>query len=445
MKKFILILGFFIAISLPSSASAALTDDLVSYWKFDESSGNAADAHGSNTLTNNSTIPFVSAKLNNGADLEADDMADYFSKTDTSNLSITGDMGLSMWVRLESNTDPALFNKWTSSGNQKGFYIQYTSAGLRMANSSNGSTESVGTSVTQTLSNGTWYHIVANYDASAGEAEFFVNGSSIGSSTGLATSIFDNTEPFIIGSHQGNSNFLDGVVDEVGVWNRLLSGVEVGLLYNSGTPLAYPLTPPTSSLPSIFGSGTVNVLAKFITATTVDDSLISDDGSNVTVSGGLIGNFIKVIAGGIGLDTLTSGVLSIGSTTANAINIGRSGVTTTFSGSISAGTTTVRFLNTTSNCNSSTSPASCGSAPSGSVVLASGGSTLVVNTSAVTVNSQILITEDSSLNSRLGVTCNTTTGRVYSISSRTSGTSFTITSDKNPISNGACLSYWIVN
>jgi hypothetical protein len=77
--------------------------------------------------------------------------------------------------------------------------------------------------------------------------------------------------------------------------------------------------------------------------------------------------------------------------------------------------------------------------------MATGGSTLVVNTTAVTADSQILITEDSSLGARLGITCNTGTNRTYSISARSPGTSFTITSSNNPVTNKACLSYWIVN
>ena len=56
----------------------ALTDNLVSYWKLDESSGNAADSVGSNTLTNTNTVTYSAGKINNGADFERDS-AQYFS------------------------------------------------------------------------------------------------------------------------------------------------------------------------------------------------------------------------------------------------------------------------------------------------------------------------------------------------------------------------------
>lgn len=254
------------------------------------------------------------------------------------------------------------------------------------------------------------------------------------------------------------------------------------------------------SLPQITGSGTVNRLAKFTTGTTtIGDALFSDDGFNTTLTSGnlfmpvssmidsitngalnfgttnattmtfgrtgqnmainsklgigtstpaatlhVVGDiratFLNLLAGGSGLDTYSSGLLSIGSSTASSINLGRSGVTVTSPGLVKVGS-----FGTVSNCSSSASPAVCGFAPAGSVAMPTGGSTLVVNTSAVTANSQIFISEDSSLGTRLGITCNTGTGRNYVINARISGTSFTIKSSANPSGNKACLSYFIVN
>jgi hypothetical protein len=56
-----------------------------------------------------------------------------------------------------------------------------------------------------------------------------------------------------------------------------------------------------------------------------------------------------------------------------------------------------------------------------------------------------LVFEDSSLSTRLSVTCNTTTGRTYSITTRTAATSFVITASTNPSVNPACLNYIVVN
>lgn len=245
----------------------------------------------------------------------------------------------------------------------------------------------------------------------------------------------------------------DGLIDEVGIWSRAIDSTEVTSLYNGGAGLQYPFTTDNA----ITGSGTTNRIAKFTGENTIGDSLFFDDGTNVVlasgklgigtssptealeVSGNLFANSLKVLAGGLGLDTFTSGLLSIGSTTANSINIGRLWATTTIA------TLVTTKQSTSDNCNSTASPATCGSAAAGSVAMATGGSTLVVNTTAVTANSQIFVMEDQSLGTRLGITCNTGTGRNYVISARTSGASFTIKSSNNPVTNKACLSYWIVN
>lgn len=103
-------------------------------------------------------------------------------------------------------------------------------------------------------------------------------------------------------------------------------------------------------------------------------------------------------------------------------------------------------VSSTINCSSSASPAVCTSAPSGSVAIPSGvNQSLVVNTTAVTANSQILVTEDESLGTRLGITCDSTVPTAAPVvTARTAGTSFTV---QIPFTstNQVCISYTIVN
>jgi hypothetical protein len=131
---------------------------------------------------------------------------------------------------------------------------------------------------------------------------------------------------------------------------------------------------------------------------------------------------------------------------------GVSGPTTNAAGTSlmsSSGLTSVRgkfgALSTMTNCSSSASPAACGSAPAGSVAIAADTTTITVNTTAVTASSQIVVTEDSSLGAKLGVTCNTTLGRTYAITARTVAKSFVISASAAPATKPACLSYALVN
>jgi len=100
--------------------------------------------------------------------------------------------------------------------------------------------------------------------------------------------------------------------------------------------------------------------------------------------------------------------------------------------------------NTWTNCSSSASPAVCGSASAGSVAIAASSSTVVVDTTAVTAQSQIVVTFDSSLGTKLGVTCNATPQQPY-VSARTAGTSFTISVAGIFSTHPGCFSYLILN
>jgi hypothetical protein len=105
-------------------------------------------------------------------------------------------------------------------------------------------------------------------------------------------------------------------------------------------------------------------------------------------------------------------------------------------------------LGTGTNCTSSAAPAVCGSAAAGSVAIAAAATTVVVNTTAVTASSQIFLTNDSSLSTKLSVTCNTQSSLTLGtprVTARTAATSFTITLEVAPTADPACISYLIVN
>ena len=82
----------------------ALTTNLVSYWTLNETSGNAADSLGVNTLTNTSTVAYSSGKINNGA-LMVGATPSYFAITNGSQtgLGLTGgEMSVAFWIKMTS-------------------------------------------------------------------------------------------------------------------------------------------------------------------------------------------------------------------------------------------------------------------------------------------------------------------------------------------------------
>lgn len=221
-----------------------LATNLYAYYKLDEASGTREDIHSTFDLTDNNTVASATGIINSGADFEAAN-SEYFSQT-SANPSGAGDWSFSFWAKVESDPGTyALFSHYQNTGNQRSLVVNYTNnAGtkqLQAITSANGSTAVSGT-INQTLTAGTWYYLSFLYDASAGTMEIYVNGSSIGTISSLRTSLHNSTDPFrigAIGDGGGVTSYFDGIIDEFGIWSKLLTSAEVTELYNAGAGLPY--------------------------------------------------------------------------------------------------------------------------------------------------------------------------------------------------------------
>ena len=86
----------------------------------------------------------------------------------------------------------------------------------------------------------TWQHVVVTWDGTAptSSVKMYVNGSSVsvGGTNGVGTKISDAANPICINDCVGNRRF-DGKIDEVRVYNRVLSAAEITDLYQTGKKL----------------------------------------------------------------------------------------------------------------------------------------------------------------------------------------------------------------
>lgn len=231
----------------------ALTDNIVAYWSFDESSGNAYSRYDGNTLTNVNSTSFAAGKKNNAASL-AKASSNYFqlNYANQTGFGFTSDFTLSFWIKLTSQPTGAypyyhLMNRWDEN-QQRSFSLTYSALSdpyIYMAISKTGVDSSDSDVInfdTKELTNDTWFHIVIGWDASAYTGYCYVNGSLFDTATGTQhhTSMYDSTANFLIGGHTDPENPLhgcvDGMFDETGVWSRLLTSDEVTELYNDGNP-----------------------------------------------------------------------------------------------------------------------------------------------------------------------------------------------------------------
>lgn len=173
-------------------------------------------------------------------------------------------------------------------------------------------------------------------------------------------------------------------------------------------------------------------------ATSIDYQ--NNSGLSETLTGN--GNIISfLVGGGVDLDDNTGEKIEVEN--GNGVQLIQStnvcGLNGTFSCNVPI---------TVSNCSSGASPAACGSALAGAVAFPTGVTpTLVINDTAVTSISHVMLTMDESLTIS-GVTCNTTLATIaagYAVTARVPGTSVTIQLNATVTTNKACASFIIVN
>ncbi|CCG53723.1 Protein of unknown function precursor [Flavobacterium indicum GPTSA100-9 = DSM 17447] len=135
------------------------------------------------------------------------------------------------WVYV---TNFGLSNNIISGGATDGrhaFFIPNTS-GNRLSAGHNG----VWTAVQDPtpLVTNTWYHVAVTYDAATTTMKLYKNGTLVASNTNVAP--YTNGNMVRLGAFDNGTNLLNGKLDEVRIWNRVLSACE--LQYNKDAELA---------------------------------------------------------------------------------------------------------------------------------------------------------------------------------------------------------------
>lgn len=227
----------------------ALTDDLAAYWPLDEASGDAVDAHAANDLTDNNTVGSAAGKVDGARDFEAGN-SEYFSRADNADLS-TGDIDFTIqaWVQLESKgEDRIVVAKWDTTMDNFEYILFFDADSDRFVFfvNSNGTVGGTFGSVTANNlgapSTGTWYLIHCWHDSVNNQLGIAANAGSADTAA-YSAGVFNGASNFVLGRNDNTGspvNYWDGLIDEVGLWKRVLSGDERAELYNGGSGLAYP-------------------------------------------------------------------------------------------------------------------------------------------------------------------------------------------------------------
>jgi hypothetical protein len=219
-------------------------EGLISWWKFDETSGNTA-SDSSNDFNNPGSVTNIAAGnigvasiFGRGLDLDGDD--DYISITHAPSLNVGNIVSVSSWVYIRdlSGADrPAIFTtrrdntagSWQfelGTGNGGTGRICLTSPGAWNAETNN-----------NVVASGNWYHIAfTKSGTNVGDTKIYLNGVSQTLLTDNPQTWVDNSSVKLIGggTSLGVFQFFDGIIADVRIYDRALTAAEIQGLYLQG-------------------------------------------------------------------------------------------------------------------------------------------------------------------------------------------------------------------
>ena len=216
---------------------ANLQNGLVGYWPF---CGNANDAsgNGNNGTVNGATLTTDRFGNTNKA-YNFDGVDDFININNSNSLNPTSQITISAWVNTSaynSSNASMVVNKGWDQG--PGHYD------LLVFSSNNKSRFVIGNNIfvesSSTVNINQWTLITASIDSLT--MKIYVNGILENTVTQNNNNSFGtNTDPLYIGKHDylNHPYFFNGIIDDIGIWNRALSPQEIQQLYTSAYPQSY--------------------------------------------------------------------------------------------------------------------------------------------------------------------------------------------------------------
>jgi len=222
-----------------SNGTNSLSNNLVAWWKMDEKSGTRRDNWRTNHLTEISSSGLLSnsaGTLGNAAFFIAANSQGLTRASSSSLAMADSDFTISCWFYLTTTGERTLIAKRQSASTYEYCLFVNTDNVVTWRVSSSGSAENGTVRATSigAVSTATWYYVTAWHDT----------GDTLGVSINLsadtatyASGVIAGTGNFFIGMFSGATadQRMNGRIDEVGFWNRVLTAAERSALYNSGT------------------------------------------------------------------------------------------------------------------------------------------------------------------------------------------------------------------
>ncbi len=213
-----------------STVSNSLWDDLLAYYTADNTPNDALGNY-NGTLTNGAT--YGTGIINQGFSLDGtNDYVDLPNGT----FAPTGDFSISCWCYFDTLTGWVLnFGDYSTTEGILLYVVSNKMTGL-VADGSYQITQ--GNTI---LSTSTWYHVVFTSSSTNGTNLYLNNSVDRSLPLNTKTPTYGATEFARIGARANNSNYVNGIIDEVALFDGVeLTSGQVAELYNGGNGLQYP-------------------------------------------------------------------------------------------------------------------------------------------------------------------------------------------------------------
>jgi len=222
---------------------------LKGYWSFNGPDMNGTTAYDRSGAGNNGTLTNGPTRTIGkiGQALRFDGADDYVDAGSASSLDNITQMTMTAWIKpnsLGENGSGRIIDKDGTSFAGRMLYV--CSSGTCGVNNSLrfargfGTTDGTWTTTADAVSMGVWQFVAITYDDSSvsNDPVFYVNGSVVSSSeNSTPVGSAETTEAsynWVIGNRPAGDRSFDGSIDEVRVYNRILSVNEITALYNQG-------------------------------------------------------------------------------------------------------------------------------------------------------------------------------------------------------------------
>jgi uncharacterized repeat protein (TIGR03803 family) len=194
---------------------------LISWWSGD---GHAGDIQGSNNGTlQNGAMATGAGKV--GQAFSFDGVNDCVSVANHATLNGFSSATIDAWIKLNTVSGRQAIISKVPAGE---YYLLVNNGRLSFENDNLGAGAFTGATL---LSANLWYHVAVTYDGV--NTRLYVNGVEDGNRAGVWSNA--NTQPLTIGQRGSNEDFFNGLIDEVEIFNRALSVVDIQSLYNAGS------------------------------------------------------------------------------------------------------------------------------------------------------------------------------------------------------------------